>query len=83
MIAANQQITEAHRAEDAHIVCPHCGEHCVTTKATTRERGVSGGKAAGAVFTLGVSMLATGLSRTEKVTKLHCSNCGMTWVTPR
>lgn len=44
------------------------------------KKGVSGGKAAGAVLTAGLSVLATGLSRKEKVTEMRCSNCLTAWV---
>jgi hypothetical protein len=44
------------------------------------KRGISGGKATGAVLTGGVSMLATGLSRKEAATKATCGNCGSRWV---
>ncbi|HWA67172.1 MAG TPA: hypothetical protein VG899_12490 [Mycobacteriales bacterium] len=46
-----------------------------------QKKGISGGKAAGAVLTLGVSMLATGLSRKEWVNVMRCANCGMKWQT--
>ena len=44
-----------------------------------RKKGVSGGKATGAVLTGGLSLFATGLSRKEKQQELSCSNCGVTW----
>jgi hypothetical protein len=44
------------------------------------KQGISGGKATGAVLTMGVSMLATGLSRKQKVTKANCKNCASEWV---
>lgn len=64
----------------SQIVCPHCqvrGQ--VKSKAMKQKKGVSGGKATGAVLTLGVSMLATGLSRKEKVTQMKCGNCNTVW----
>lgn len=67
-------------AQRARIVCPHCqtaGK--VTTKPMKVKRGISGGKATGAILTGGVSMLATGLSRKEATTQCRCGNCGMTW----
>ncbi len=43
------------------IVCPHCQtKGNVHTKSVKQKKGISGGKATAAVFTLGVSMLATG-----------------------
>lgn len=62
------------------MVCPHCGVRGdVTTRSERKKAGISGGKATAAVFTGGLSMLATGLSRKERVTVAHCSNCGNTW----
>jgi hypothetical protein len=51
----------------------------VTTKAAVRKRGISGGKATGALFTGGLSMVATGLSRKQHMTQMRCSNCGTAW----
>jgi len=44
-----------------------------------RKTGISGGKAAGAVITGGWSILATGLSRKEKMTEAFCDKCLSTW----
>jgi hypothetical protein len=67
-------------ARQAKVICPHCQQAGgVSRRLVRRKRGISGGKAAGAVLTGGVSMLATGLSRKEDVTNLSCSNCGMSW----
>jgi hypothetical protein len=64
----------------SQIVCPHCQVrghvHCKTVKA---KKGISGGKATGALLTGGFSILATGLSRKQKVTEAHCNNCQSTW----
>lgn len=62
------------------IVCPHCttSGH-VTGHRTVVKRGISGGKATGAVLTAGLSLLATGLSRKEGVMAMSCDNCGMSW----
>lgn len=63
------------------IQCPHCGvTGQVRTKETKQKRGISGGKATGAVLTAGVSILATGLSRKQKVMEAHCKNCGSRWL---
>jgi len=75
---------QAKRAEnarlDAQLVCPHCQTRgYVKSFAVTRKKGISGGKATGAVLTGGVSMLATGLSRKEPARMLRCSNCGTQW----
>lgn len=62
------------------VKCPHCDTvGTCTTKRTQRKKGVSGGKATAAVFTGGVSMVATGLSRKESVTVIHCRNCNVKW----
>lgn len=71
----------AKRAQTARIVCPHCGvAGRVTTRQVRVKRGISGGKATGALLTGGVSMLATGLSRKEGHTAMSCGNCGMGWM---
>jgi hypothetical protein len=49
-----------------------------SSKRGEREAGVSGGKATGAILTLGTSLLAKGLSRKEEVTEAHCCNCDST-----
>jgi hypothetical protein len=68
-------------ARDAKLFCPHCQQFgFVTTEPTTVKRGVSGTKATAALLTGGVSMLATGLSQQEVITKASCSNCGSTWL---
>lgn len=71
---------KARRARMAQIVCPHChSAGRVTTKAIKVKKGISGGKATGAILTGGVSMLGTGLSRKEGATSMSCANCGMSW----
>jgi hypothetical protein len=75
-----QQQAEQARPKSAQIVCPHCqvrGQ--VTTRHVRQKKGVSGGKATGAIFTLGISLLATGRSRKEKGTEMRCGNCGTVW----
>lgn len=62
------------------IVCPHCGKKgCVATKRAKAKKGISGAKATGALLTVGLSILATGLSRKEWVTDAKCKNCGSQW----
>lgn len=76
------QVTAARKygAVRLQIVCPHCQERGhVRCKAITSKKGVSGGKATGALLTGGVSMLATGLSRKEAATEAYCENCQSTW----
>ena len=61
-------------------ICPHCQtKGHVRTIPVKRKKGVSGAKVTGALLTMGVSMLATGLSRKEGLTQAHCGNCGSTW----
>ena len=70
-----------HGHKNVEMVCPHCdtrGE--VRTKSKQVKKGVSGGKAAGAILTGGVSLLATGLSRREGMTEAHCGNCHNKWM---
>lgn len=62
------------------IVCKFCQtKGTVHTGARVRKQGISGGKATGALFTGGLSMLVTGLSRKQQVTHLWCDECGMAW----
>lgn len=62
------------------MVCPHCQtKGQVRTKKITQKKGISGGKATGAVLTGGLSVLATGLSREEEGTQAHCDTCNSTW----
>ena len=62
------------------MICPHCQtKGYIYTKSVKKKKGVSGAKATGAILTLGVSMLATGLSRKEDLTQAHCSHCDSTW----
>ena len=62
------------------IICPHCHKKgSVLAEGVERKKGISGGKATGAVLTIGVSLLLVGLSRTERMTQAHCENCDSTW----
>jgi len=62
------------------LVCPHCqATGTVQARAVREKKGISGAKATGALLTGGVSILATGLSRKEKLTRAHCNNCKSTW----
>jgi uncharacterized paraquat-inducible protein A len=63
------------------MICPHCQtKGKVRTKQIIQKKGVSGGKATAAVLTGGLSLLATGLSRKEKLMQAHCDNCENTWL---
>jgi uncharacterized Zn finger protein (UPF0148 family) len=67
-------------ADSSQIICPHCQTRGkVKTKQVKRKQGISGAKATGAVLTLGLSTLGTGLSRKQKMTEAKCSNCGSVW----
>jgi len=70
--------TEAQRPErDRQIICPHCHTRGhVRTQLVSAKQGISGGKATAAILTGGLSLLATGLSQRQKITKATCSNCG-------
>lgn len=68
------------RRGTAAIICPHCGvQGRVTREAARVKRGISGGKATGAVLTGGISLLGTGLSRKVDVSRMHCGSCGSSW----
>jgi len=62
------------------MICPHCQVKgkCMTAQ-VKRKNGISGGKVMGGLLTGGVSLLATGLSRKQKMTHVHCYNCGADW----
>jgi hypothetical protein len=63
------------------LVCPHCQtKGQVDAQGVRVKRGISGGKATGAVLTGGLSLLATGLSRKESRTAARCGNCNMEWI---
>ena len=62
------------------MICPHCqNKGGIRIKSVKRKKGVSGGKATAAILTLGITMLATGLSRKEGLTQAHCTKCNSTW----
>lgn len=62
------------------IICPYCGvKGKVYTRLVKRKKGISGGKATGALMTGGASLLLTGLSRKERVTHMKCNNCRTEW----
>ncbi len=63
-----------------NMICPHCNtKGSVTTKQVKKKVGISGGKAAVAVLTCGISMLGTGLSRKQQMTEASCSHCDAVW----
>jgi hypothetical protein len=62
------------------MACPHCqkkGE--VFTWPVSVKRGISGGKAAAAILTAGISVLFVGLSRREELTEARRENCEARW----
>ena len=62
------------------VICPYCKEKgFVKTGKIKAKKGISGGKATGAILTGGLSLLFTGLSRKEEVTKAKCTNCDSVW----
>lgn len=65
---------------NSNLICPHCQQRGqVVLRSITRKRGISGGKATGAVLTGGLSLFATGLSRKEGATQCRCGNCRVIW----
>ena len=80
-LSEDEKRTRSYGAINPALVCPHCQEKGhVRTKAIDQKKGISGGKAAGAVLTAGVSTVFTGLSRHETNTQAQCDNCHSTWV---
>ena len=71
---------QVQRESNPQLLCPHCQTrgHVRTTRVRVK-KGISGGKATGAVLTAGLSLMATGLSRKSTVTKATCDNCHMSW----
>ena len=76
-----EQAVMVHGQINRQMICPHCDtKEKVHSKLITQKKGVSGGKATAALLTGGVSLLATGLSRKEKNTQAHFSNCNSSWL---
>lgn len=70
----------SHGALNQMLKCSHCDEKGgVRTKSVNDKKGISGGKAVGGLLTGGVSLLATGISRREHLTKAFCEKCRSTW----
>ena len=64
----------------SRLVCPHCHvKGQVSTSSVKKSKGISGGKAAGAVVTGGLSIWLTGLSRKEQLTQAKCGACSSKW----
>lgn len=77
---AARQFDWTYGSRNNALKCPHCDEKgSVFSKSVNPRKGISGGKAVGAVFTGGVSLIATGISRREKMTQAHCDICDSTW----
>jgi hypothetical protein len=67
-------------ALNSAMICPHCNTRGqIRTKGVVNKKGVSGGKATAAIFTGGISLLATGLSRKEAATQARCGTCRNQW----
>jgi len=80
-LSEDEKRTQTYGAINPKLVCLHCQEKGhVRTKSIDQKKGISGGKAAGAVLTAGVSTVFTGLSRHETNTQAYCDNCNTTWV---
>lgn len=78
--AMTSQSSGFSRGSSSKMVCPHCQtKGSVRTKKVKRKKGISGAKATGAILTAGFSLLATGLSKKEKVTEARCNACGAIW----
>ncbi len=77
---AKREYEKQYGEVNAAMVCPHCQtKGKVETKHITQKKGISESKAAAAVVTGGLSVLAVGLSRKEGATQAHCGSCGNTW----
>jgi hypothetical protein len=68
-------------AGDTEIICPHCrSQGLVTTKRVKiKVKGVSKGRVATAVVLSPITLLMTGISRKQVVTRATCGNCHTTW----
>lgn len=74
------EIEKLHGKINALLICPHCqNKGSVRTKRIMKKVGISGAKATGAIFTGGLSLIATGLSKKEQITEAYCDNCNSTW----
>lgn len=77
---ASDRFADTLPAGSSAMICPHCQSHgTVRTQSVKQKKGISGGKATAAVLTGGLSILATGLSRKEKLTSAYCTKCGARW----
>jgi len=77
---AGQPAPSTHGRSRPEIVCPQCQtKGSVSVESVKRKTGIHGGKATAALFTGGVSLLATGLSGHRATTRAHCNNCKSTW----
>ena len=75
-----QKALEQKQKLTKNMICPHCHtEGSVTTRQVKQKQGISGGKAVAALFTCGITMLGTGLSRKQQMTEATCSHCAAVW----
>jgi hypothetical protein len=73
-----KQLRMAHGPINKQIECQLCHHvGLVHVHKGAEKQGISGGKATGAILTGGMSLLATGLSRTGEVVICWCGNCKM------
>ena len=71
---------ELSRTLNQDMICPHCQRKGqVRVKDLILKKGISGGKAVAAVFTAGISLIATGILRKEQQTHAHCGYCNSVW----
>lgn len=80
-LSEEEKRTRQHGPINPALMCPHCHDKGqVRTQAVDQRKGIDGTKAAAGLFTGGLSLLLTGLSRHEHNTQAHCDNCNSTWV---
>jgi len=61
-------------------VCRFCQEKdCVSVTYVQRGTGHTSKAKVAAAWTLGTSLLFTGIEKKKSVVRLSCSNCNMTW----
>jgi hypothetical protein len=87
-LVMNQEVTTSnppgnwflHGNSNPAMICPHCNtKGFMRVRRVSKKKGISGGKATAAIITGGVSILATGLSRRERLTDAYCGNCNNKW----
>jgi hypothetical protein len=75
-----EELVAEHGQVNPALICPHCQQRgAVRTRPVDQKSGLSGGKATAALLTGGVSLVATGLSNSERRTESWCGSCRSTW----